>query len=83
VVEPWATHYLHLVHWATRRPALRRLSPPLDALASMIAREEATYRNWLSRPADILAVLTEKFHTESCRLAWGKLAWRGRKPLPA
>jgi len=79
VVEPWDTPYLRAVHWACRQRPLRRLSPKLDALACMIARERETYSNWLSRPEEILAALAAEFPTEYQRIAWGKFAWMGER----
>lgn len=80
VVEPWATPFLRVVHAACRSRALGRVSGKLAALACMIDHERSGYFNWLSRPREILAVLTARFQPEIRRTAWGKLSWMGRKP---
>jgi hypothetical protein len=81
VVEPWKTPFLDFVHWACRMPLPRRLSSKIDIMARVIDRESRTYFDWLSRPGEILTLLTDGFQTEWQRIAWGKLFWLGRKPF--
>ena len=78
-VEPWQTPFLSFVHWLTKRPFARRLSPRLDALATMIELEGETYTKWLDQSRAILAILQSAFRTEVCRARWGKLLYVGRK----
>jgi len=80
VVEPWAALFLHFTHALCGQPLARRLSPRLDALATMIEREAATYPAWLSQPDTVWAALTGKFSTVRKKIAWGKLQWLGVKP---
>jgi SAM-dependent methyltransferase len=79
VVEPWLTPFLRVVHWTCQRPVARKAWGKLDALATMIEHERATYENWLGRPAEILAMLEREFEPEYRKAAWGKLMFVGRK----
>ena len=79
VVEPWRTPFLSVVHALCRQPLARRISPRIDALARMIHGEERTYSQWLSRPREIRATLTQGFETEKEEIRWGKILWIGRK----
>lgn len=78
VVEPWGTPFLQLAHLACRLPAARRAWAKLDALATMIQHEKATYFNWLRRPVEILESLDRYFDVERRQIAWGKLLYLGR-----
>ena len=78
-VEPWRTPFLSFVHRLTKSPFARKLSPRLDALATMIELEGDTYEKWLDRARPILTILQSNFRTEICRAEWGKLLFVGRK----
>jgi ubiquinone/menaquinone biosynthesis C-methylase UbiE len=78
-VEPWQTPFLSFVHRVTKSRVARRLSPKLDALATIIELEGETYERWLDQPRPILAILQANFVTEICRAEWGKLLFVGRK----
>jgi len=82
VVEPWLTPFLSFVHAMCEVRLARRLWPRLDALATMNQIEAPTYLAWLARPAEILALLRERFVPELCRETWGKLHFVGRVPGP-
>ncbi len=79
VIEPWMTPFLALVHAACRVRAARRVWPKLDALATMIEHEHATYEAWLSRPRTILAALDRHFDRQRVAIGWGKLHYVGRR----
>jgi ubiquinone/menaquinone biosynthesis C-methylase UbiE len=79
VVEPWLTRFLSVVHWACRNGLARRLSPKLDALATMIDHERTTYEQWLGQPQEILRLFAKYFHTERCSFGWTKWMFVGRK----
>lgn len=79
VVEPWLTPFLEGVHAACRSRVLRRLSPKLDALATMIEHERETYLRWLAQPALILAALERRFEPAMRQIRWGKLYFVGRR----
>ncbi len=86
VVEPWMTPFLALVHRACTHPSTRRLSPRLDALATMIEHERETYERWLAHPAAITASIERFFEPVRRKVGWGKLWFAGRKrrvPLTA
>jgi SAM-dependent methyltransferase len=80
VVEPWLTPFLHAVHFACRRPWLRRVAPKLDALAAMTRYELGTYMRWLSQPELVLGALECRFVTRKCVIGWGKLLYLGEVP---
>ncbi|HEY7316975.1 MAG TPA: class I SAM-dependent methyltransferase [Candidatus Binatia bacterium] len=79
VVEPWATTFLSLVHALCRSRTIKRLSPKIDALATMIYYERQTYEQWLSEPRLILESLHRAFQSESCNFRWGKIYFTGTK----
>ena len=79
VIEPWLTPFLRAVHFASERPLIRKISPKLDALHTMIIHEQETYDQWLSQPGTIVKLLDERFEREKFRAAWGKLLYLGRK----
>ncbi len=83
VVEPWKTTFLRLVHRACNLSIARRAWGKLDALATMIDRERATYERWLAQPDQILQLLRTHFDPEQQRIAWGKLTFVGRPHHPA
>ncbi|MDA8016292.1 MAG: class I SAM-dependent methyltransferase [Thermoanaerobaculia bacterium] len=76
-VEPWDTPFLRTVHHFCRVRWARRLSPKLDALASMIELEAETYFAWLSEPEVILREIDHVFEIDSQAIGWGKLRLRG------
>jgi SAM-dependent methyltransferase len=80
MVEPWLTPFLRIVHVAARFNLLRYLWPKLDALATMIEREQKTYENWLRSPEEILGLLRAHFQPECKAIEWGKVMFVG-KPL--
>jgi SAM-dependent methyltransferase len=82
VVEPWKTPFLRLVHGACHLPVARRVWGKLDALATMIERERATYDQWLGQPENILRLLRTHFDPERQNVAWGKLSFVGRPHRP-
>ncbi len=79
VVEPWLTPFLRMVHAVCRNQVARRLVPKVDALATMIHHEEATYNRWLNHGTLILTLLKSFFTSEQCSIGWGKLHFVGRK----
>ena len=79
VVEPWATLFLSVSHALCRSRTIRRLSPKIDALATMIHYERKTYEQWLSQPGLILDSLRKTFRVERCHFRWGKIYFVGRK----
>jgi ubiquinone/menaquinone biosynthesis C-methylase UbiE len=78
VVEPWETAFLRVVHGVCNVSIARRLWSKLDALATMIDRERATYERWLAQPHQILQLLRTHFNPEQQIIAWGKLTFVGR-----
>jgi len=83
VVEPWLTPFLRAVHALCDQPLARRASAKIEALDCMIKREQRTYFQWLARPGEIRAALTQGFDTSREVVAWGKLYWVGTKRPPA
>lgn len=79
VVEPWLTPFLSFVHAVCRNRIARRLSPKIEALATMIHYEQSTYDRWLGQPETILGIFERYFDTYSILIAWGKLMFVGRK----
>ena len=77
-VEPWLTPFLRMVHVAARNGMARRLSSKVDALATMIELELATYENWLSRPKEISALARKYFVPLHESFAWGKWSFVGQ-----
>jgi SAM-dependent methyltransferase len=78
IVEPWPTPFLSLVHRVCESRAARALSRKVDALATMIEHERATYEQWLSRPGMILGIIEDLFEAEKREIGWGKLLFVGR-----
>ncbi len=78
IVEPWLTRFLAGVHVACKMPVLRRLSNKLDALATMIEFERATYEAWLRQPQLIRNLVHARFAPIHDRRAWGKWNFVGR-----
>jgi ubiquinone/menaquinone biosynthesis C-methylase UbiE len=81
IIEPWATPFLHLVHFISERKLARRLSNTLDAFAAMTDEERPTYEAWLSRPSDILDAIRAEFEGLLIRRRYGKLVFLGRPRL--
>jgi hypothetical protein len=79
IVEPWQTPFLSLVHRACEVGLLRRAWPKLDALATMIEYERATYENWLCKPQLVQRSLETRFVPIRTRRSLGKLWFLGRK----
>jgi SAM-dependent methyltransferase len=79
LIEPWVTLFLSMTHELCRSRIIRKLSPKIDALASMIHYERQTYENWLSHPGLILDSLAKAFRCERCHFRWGKIYFAGRK----
>jgi len=80
IVEPWMTPFLRLVHSISAMRLVRRCSAKLDALATMIDYERATYEQWLSKPELILKLARAHFLPLQEEFAWGKWMFVG-KPL--
>jgi ubiquinone/menaquinone biosynthesis C-methylase UbiE len=72
LVEPWLTPFLRAVHWASKLWLARRVSPKLDALATMIHHERRTYEQWLSQPHLIVGLARTHFSLIHESFAWGK-----------
>jgi len=81
VVEPWLTPFLRVVHQVGCSAIGRRLWTKMDALATMIEHESATYEQWLRQPAMISAMLASRFEPCVNQRRWGKLLFVGRKPV--
>ena len=81
VVEPWATLFLSVSHALCRSRTIRRLSPKIDALATMIHYERTTYEQWLSHPGLIMDSLRKTFEVERCHFRWGKIYFIGCKRI--
>src|SRR5262249_27149680 len=60
VIEPWRTPFLTFAHAISEQPLARRLSPKLDAFATMTDEERPTYEAWLGRPDALVGALTER-----------------------
>jgi SAM-dependent methyltransferase len=78
-VEPWVTLFLSVSHALCRSRTIRKLSPKIDALATMIHYERKTYEQWLSQSGLILDSLRKTFPVERCHFRWGKIYFVGRK----
>jgi len=77
-VEPWRTPFLSVVHFVAEKRAARRLSSKLDALATMIEYERATYEQWLSQP-ELISALARKYFVPVCEsFSWGKWNFSGK-----
>ena len=79
VVEPWLTPFLRLVHFVCGIRLARFASRKLDALATMIEHERATYEHWLTSPDVVLSALQRYFDVELKTIGWGKLTFVGRR----
>jgi SAM-dependent methyltransferase len=77
LVEPWLTPFLRLVHLACGNSLVRRLSPKLDALATMIHYERQTYEQWLTQPDLILGLVRARFTPIRQSFGWGKWSFVG------
>jgi len=73
IVEPWATPFLSLVHWVSRRPTVRRLSSKVDAFAIMVEEERVTYNRWLRAPEECLGIIHRYVQAQVVQQRWGKL----------
>ena len=78
-VEPWLTPFLHVVHRIGCSAMGRRLWARMDALATMIEHEAATYEQWLRQPDLISRVLSQRFEPQVHEHKWGKLLFVGRR----
>jgi len=78
-VEPWPTTFLHMVHAASEIAFVRKLSIRVDAFATMVELERATYMAWLQNPDLIVASLQRYFEPISVRIGFGKIEFLGRK----
>lgn len=77
-VEPWLTPFLRLVHTVSGISLVRRCSPKLDALATMIEHERQTYEQWLNQPELVLKVTHSLFSPVHESFSWGKWFFVGR-----
>jgi SAM-dependent methyltransferase len=77
LVEPWMTPFLRFVHAVCRQRPARRIWPKLDALATMIEREQTTYEAWLSQSAMIRKLLERFFESDMCHISFGKIVFVG------
>jgi SAM-dependent methyltransferase len=77
-VEPWLTRFLRIVHALSENRLVRRVSPKLDALATMIENEQATYEQWLNHPTQIRAIARKHFVPVLESFAWGKWSFVGK-----
>jgi len=71
-VEPWLTPFLKIAHAVSENPLARRISPKLDALATMIHFERVTYEQWLSAPQLIAQLARAHFSPIHETFGWGK-----------
>jgi hypothetical protein len=55
--------------------------PKLDALATMIEHERATYAAWLESGPAILEQLDNHFERRRLRIRWGKLHYVGERRI--
>jgi ubiquinone/menaquinone biosynthesis C-methylase UbiE len=78
VVEPWLTHFLHLIHFLSERRLIRKLSNKFDALATMIHYEADTYFQWLGKSREITSLLQKHFTEIYSWQKWGKLVFVGK-----
>jgi SAM-dependent methyltransferase len=77
-VEPWLTPFLRVVHTVSGISLVRRCSPKLDALATMIDHERQTYEQWLNQPELVLRVAHSLFSPIHESFSWGKWFFVGR-----
>ena len=78
-IEPWLTPFLRIVHAASATRLARRLSPRVDAFATMVEHETPIYQRWLDAPVAVEAMLMRHFVAERSERAWGKLLYVGKK----
>ena len=76
-IEPWRTPFLDFVHWLCFVPLVRKLSPKLDALATMIDLERRTYEAWLGSARAILEILDRHFVRRRLQIRMGKVQYVG------
>lgn len=76
-VEPWDTPFLRLVHKVCEVPLAQRALPKLEALATMIEHERATYEAWLRNGQTVLAELDRHFERRRGHIRLGKLHYVG------
>ena len=79
IVEPWETPFLRFVHLLCELPLVRRLSPRVEALATMIEHERTTYERWLASHAVIKSLFLRWFEPERWHVAFGKLLFVGKR----
>jgi SAM-dependent methyltransferase len=81
-VEPWLTPFLEVVHQVGCSALGRRLWARMDALATMIEHEAATYEQWLRQPDLVSGALSRRFEPQVNEHKWGKLLFVGRRRAP-
>ncbi len=81
VVEPWLTPMLHAVHWCCERRLVTSAWAKLQALATMIEEERATYFRWLDSAPQIEVLFEEYFQTRVWQTKRGKLFYVGEKAI--
>jgi SAM-dependent methyltransferase len=77
-VEPWLTPFLMFVHLLAEYSISRRMSPRLDALATMIDYERHSYEQWLSQPEEVVNLARKYFVPLHESFAWGKWNFVGK-----
>lgn len=77
VVEPWMTTFLAAVHFLSSLKLIQRCSAKIEAFATMVDRERATYFSWLMMPENILKFLDCNFHAERKDINFGKIEYVG------
>jgi ubiquinone/menaquinone biosynthesis C-methylase UbiE len=80
-IEPWMSPFLHFVHWCCKQKLFTRLSPKLDALATMIEEEKDTYFSWLKNNQEISKVFFKRFEVKKLKVKNGKFYFAGLKNL--
>ena len=78
IVEPWLTPFLKAVHAVCEIPFARVCSTKLDALATMIEHERATYEQWLSQPELIRQLARKYFLPRQESRSMGKWCFAGK-----
>lgn len=78
IVEPWPTPFLTFMHAISRNPLGRLLSKRLDAFATMVEHERATYERWLSQSEMILNSVRAHFAPLREFFRWGKWNFVGQ-----
>lgn len=77
IVEPWLTPFLKFVHQVLELRLARRTSAKLDALATMIEYERATYERWLDSPQIAVGLVRKYFELVYESFGWGKWSFVG------